>query len=102
MDFKLENGYESKTTFWSDFTIAESFGTNAVKDTFNTSFRNWKRNAEYVTELAIVTNLKCWHWYYKGNLELSRQYSDYYYKVRGWCLDHLKGQDLKYFIQTTD
>ena len=26
------NGYEPKTTFWSDFTIAELFGVSAMKE----------------------------------------------------------------------
>ena len=31
----IVNGYEMKTTFWNDFTIADAFGINAIKDTFN-------------------------------------------------------------------
>lgn len=29
------NGYEPKTTFWTDFSIADMFGTGGVKDTYN-------------------------------------------------------------------
>ena len=46
MGLKLENGYELKTTFWEDFTIAESFGVEAILDTFNRSFDNWKNNGQ--------------------------------------------------------
>lgn len=28
-------GYEPKTTFWSDFSIADMFGADGVKDTYN-------------------------------------------------------------------
>lgn len=28
------NGYETKTTFWEDFSIADVFGVSAVKDTY--------------------------------------------------------------------
>ena len=42
----LENGYEIKTTFWSDFTIAEKFGISAIRETFNNAFHNWKNNTE--------------------------------------------------------
>jgi len=31
--------YEFKTTFWMDFTIADAFGLDAVRDTFKRSFR---------------------------------------------------------------
>lgn len=98
----LENGYKVKTTFWADFTIADKFGASAVKDTFKRSFRDWKKNYEYITELAIVTNWKCWEHYHRHNMELSQIYSDMYYKVRNWCINHLKGDELKYYLQWTD
>lgn len=44
---KLENGYETKTTFWEDFSIADAFGADAIKDTFDRSFKNWKNNYEF-------------------------------------------------------
>jgi len=28
-------GYEPKTTFWTDFSIADMFGVEGVKDTYN-------------------------------------------------------------------
>lgn len=31
-------GYETKTTFWDDFSIAEMFGINAVRDTYKRAF----------------------------------------------------------------
>ena len=61
----LENGYEIKTTFWSDFSIADRFGINAIKDTFNNAFKNWKNNCEYITELACVMSWKSCAWYKK-------------------------------------
>ena len=33
-----QTGYKCFTTFFEDFTIAEKFGLNAVKDTFNRAF----------------------------------------------------------------
>ena len=56
-------GYETKTTFYDDFTIADRFGINAVKDTFKRAFEEWKTNVEYVTELVMVLNHKIWHHY---------------------------------------
>lgn len=95
MDYKL------KTTFWSDFTIADAFGIEAVKDTFNRAFNEWKTNTEYVTELAMVMSWKSCH-YYGKNEELMILYSDYYHEVDNWCMNHLKGEDLMYYIKTTD
>ena len=96
------DGYEFKTTFWQDFTIADVFGEDAVKDTYRRAFSEWKTDAEYVTELVMVLNWKCWEHYEKGHSALSMLYSDLYYQADAWCLDHLKGSDLTYYITTTD
>ena len=99
---RLANGYETKTTFWEDFTIAEVFGDSAVKDTLNRVFKEWKNDITYVTELAVVTNLKCWQWYERGNDKLSKLYSDYYYKVQDYVYSHFKGEDIDYYFNITD
>lgn len=97
----LENGYEIKTTFWSDFSIADAFGIDAIKDTFNRAFSEWKNNTEYVTELACVMSWKSCAWYEKNN-EYSMLYADYYHKVDEWCMNNLKGKDLNYYLKWTD
>ena len=53
---ELLNAYEPKTTFWMDFSIADRFGANAIKDTYNRAFKEWKTNYIYLTELVIVLN----------------------------------------------
>lgn len=98
---RLENGYETKTTFWEDFSIADAFGIPAIKDTFNRAFKEWKNNYEYITELACVMSWKSCTWYDKDN-EKSRLYANYYHEVDNWCLDNLKGDELTYYIKTTD
>ena len=95
-------GYTQKTTFWQDFSIADAFGISAIKDTYNRAFKEWKTNITYITELVMVLNWKCWQWYEKGNETYSQVYSDLFYKARDWCLDNLKGEDLQYFLRTTD
>lgn len=97
----LENGYEIKTTFWSDFSIADAFGIDAIKDTFNRAFNEWKNNTEYVTELACVMSWKSCAWYEKNN-EYSMLYADYYHKVDEWCMNNLKGKDINYYLKWTD
>ena len=101
MGIILPNGYEMQTTFWSDFTIADAFGVDAIKDTFNRAFNEWKSNVEYITELAMVMSWKsCF--YYGKNEEYMNLYSELYHKVDEWCMDNLKENDLVYYIQTTD
>ena len=33
----IVNGYEMQTTFWQDFSIADRFGIDAIKDTHSRS-----------------------------------------------------------------
>ena len=49
-------GYEQKTTFWMDFSIADKFGIAAIKDTYKRAFNAWKDNHVYLTELVMVLN----------------------------------------------
>lgn len=94
--------YEFKTTFWMDFTIADKFGIEAIKDTFKRAFSEWKTDYIYLTELTLVVNWKCWYHYENNNIEISKLYSEYYYQLREYGLDNLKGKELEYFIKTLD
>lgn len=95
-------GYEFKTTFWQDFSIADRFGINAIKDTYKRAFNEWKSDYIYLTELVLVLNWKCWDWHGKGNTQYSELYADYYYEARDYALSNLKGEELDYFFTTTD
>jgi hypothetical protein len=90
------------TTFHMDFRIAEAFGIEAVKDTFNRAFQEWRTNYLYLTEFVIVLNHRCWLHYDKGNMVLSNLYADYYYKAREYALDHLEGEEFEHFYHVTD
>ena len=94
-------GYTQKTTFWQDFSIADAFGVNAIKDTYNRAFKAWKDNTEYLTELVMVLNWKIWQWYEK-NERVARVYNELWEKADAYALENLKGEDLKYFLRTTD
>lgn len=95
-------GYTQQTTFWMDFTIADKFGINAIKDTYRRAIEGWKTNRIYMTELVMILNWKCWVHHDRGNTALSELYADLYYKARDIAFKTLKGDDLKYFIRTTD
>jgi len=99
---KNELGYECKTMFWDDFTIADAFGEKGIRDTYKRAFEEWKTNTEYITEFVMVLNHKCNIWYDKGNEEYSRIYQELYEQADAWCMDNLQGDDLNYFLQTTD
>jgi predicted negative regulator of RcsB-dependent stress response len=97
----LPNGYELKSTFWQDFSIADCFGVNAVKDTFNRAFNEWKTDYVYLTELVIVLNWKIWQ-YYQNNSELSKLYNELWEKADNYAMDNLKDKELRFFLEITD
>ena len=94
-------GYETKTTFWEDFSIADVFGIDAVKDTYNRAFKGWKDNCEYLTELVMVLNWKVWQ-HYENNEPLARVYNDLWQKADSYAVNNLKEEELEYFYRTTD
>lgn len=97
----LPNGYEMTTTFFEDFRIAEAFGPDAVRETFNNAFKNWQLDYVYMTELAIVmSNYSIEH--HDTNEELSDLYTKLYYEVDQYCMDNLKNSALEFYIRTTD
>ena len=51
-------GYVPQTTFYEDFSIADQFGLDAIKDTFNRAFKHWKDNYVYLTELRYGIELE--------------------------------------------
>lgn len=69
-----ENGYKFKTTFWNDFTIADKFGLDAVKDTFKRAFAEWRSNVIYLTEFVLVLNWKIY--YFDGGSKQMKKNAD--------------------------
>lgn len=45
-------------TFFEDFSIAERFGKNAIIDTFNRTFEEWKEDYKYLTALVFTEGLR--------------------------------------------
>lgn len=101
MRFGEAFGYEAKTTFWEDFSIADHFGIDAIKDTFNRAFKEWKGNYIYLTELVLVLNHKIWQWYEK-NEEYAQLYNGLWEKADAYGCNNLKGEELSYFYRTLD
>ena len=98
---ELLNAYEPKTTFWMDFSIADKFGINAIKDTYKRAFNEWKDNHVYLTELVMVLNHKIWQWY-ETNDAIARLYDTLWREADLWVQENLKGEELEYFYRITD
>ena len=95
-------GYVPQTTFYTDLSIADRFGINAIKSTYASVMKNWSKNTVYVTEFCMALNWKVWEHYYDGNEKYALAYNDLYEKCDEWCRKHLKGEDLQYYYRTTD
>jgi hypothetical protein len=95
------SGYETITTFWEDFSIADKFGVSAVKDTYNRAFNEWKGNYKYLTELVLVLNHKIWQ-HYEKNDALAKLYNDLWEKADEYAYNNLDGEQLQYYIRTLD
>ena len=93
--------YECKTTFWMDFSIADAFGELAVSDTYKRAFRDWKEDVVYLTELVMVLNHKIWQ-HYGHNNRLAGLYDTLWRQADEYAVTHLKDDDLRYFLDTTD
>lgn len=96
-----ELGYEPKTTFWNDFSIADVYGIDAIKDTFKRAFSEWKTDYVYLTELVMVLNHKTWQHYERGN-SLAELYDELWREADVYAVENLRGDELMYFLSTTD
>ena len=94
-------GYEPKTTFWTDFSVADKFGVEAIVDTFNRAFDEWHTNHVYLTELVMVLNHKIWQWYEKNDT-IARVYNKLWRKADEWAQENLHSEELNYFYDVTD
>ena len=98
---KEELGYDTITTFWSDFSIAERFGLTAVKATFNRAFADWKTNYKYLTGLVLVLNHKTWQ-HHNENQKLALLYNELWNKAYEYACDNLNGKQYEYFYKVID
>lgn len=95
------NGYKPKTTFWQDFSIADAFGIEAVKDTYKQAFKAWKSDYIYLTELILVLNHKVWQ-HHEFNEPLARVYNDLWIEADIYAYENLQGEELTYYFEMTD
>lgn len=89
-------------TFWMDFTIADAFGVNAIKDTFKRAFKEWKSDYKMLTALVMTLNLKIWQHYEYHNDNVAKLYDSLWRQAEDYALTNLKGEELDYYYETTD
>ena len=103
-DWNIEEmtGYKPKTTFYTDFSIADAFGLRAVKDTYERCMEAWKTDCVFLTELVRVLNWKILEHHYEGNTKYEDLYTKLWNKADKYAMKTLKGEELSYFFRTTD
>ena len=87
--------------FMQDFTIADAFGENAIRDTFNRAFKEWKNNVKYFASFVLTLNHQIWR-HYKTNEEYGRIYDELWKKAHEYGSDHFKGEDAEYYFSFLD
>lgn len=94
-------GHEVNYTFYSDFTIADYFGVDAIHDTYKRAFESWKDNIEALTELVVVLNHKIFE-HHQKNSSLMITYDTLWKKSDEYCMNTLSDEDLDYYLKYTD
>lgn len=106
IDWDIQNmtGYIPKTTYYSDFSIADHFGIDAIKDTY----KRCRKQAitmgyEWLTELVMALNWKIHeHFYISKNKQFSELYDRLWSELSEYAQDTLTGDELSYYYRTTD
>lgn len=98
---------EKHTDYATKLDFAERHGKKAVRDKAKELFEDAKDSIIKITELVLVLNWKAWEWeksesYDTIARELTGTYSDLYEKYDNYVLSHFTGDDLVYFLETTD
>ena len=103
-DWNIEamTGYKPISTFYTDFSIADRFGTAAIEDTYKRAFEGWKEDYKMLTELVMALNWKIWEHYDAGSERYARLYNDLWEKSARYAEENLKGEELSYYYRTTD
>lgn len=112
-------GYKPKFDLWEQFSILE---LRCLKTGHYENLEHKIRNAFYgvtmvydlpditenmpscvrLTELSMVLNWKIWQYYDLGHMELSKFYDKWWKEVDSWCMEHFQGEDMNYYLRTTD
>ena len=93
--------YTPFTTFFFDLSVAECFGTKAVKDTYNSVLKMWGNDYKYMTEFVMCLNLKIWQ-LHELDREMVILYDELWKKTHSKMCRTLKGEELSYYLSTID
>lgn len=111
-EMNLREDYKRKTTYTSDFSIAEWCvpieGMSAIASTLRNALTNWRDDVEFFAEIVIVLNMKAWEHTARKNNQYAQMYSDLYYMVQDLYFDWFDGRNklhdkaIEYYYQYVD
>lgn len=90
------------TLFYADFKVADAFGLDAVRETFQNCGDLNRRDWKEVAELAVVLNHLLWDAYNAHNEPLARLYDGYWHTVNGICSSWTDEERAEYYFRLTD
>ena len=94
-------GKERKTTFFSDLSIAECYGVEAVCDTYKRVMNSWGDDLEYMCEWVIALNQKIWQ-HHESSPAIGRVYDMLWRRADEYCMKHFKDKQLTAYLQYVD
>lgn len=90
------------STFFADFSVADCFHENAIKDTYNRAFNGWKGNLEMFTELVAVLNHKIWQ-HHERNDSYAKLYDSLWRQADEYLKDNFtKKDEVAYWFNVLD
>lgn len=93
--------YKFETTFWEEFSIAECYGSDGIREHYDIVFEQWKDDVKYLTELVLVLNLKISTWFGVDDT-IGLTYDELWKESDAYALGTFKGDDLHYYLSTLD
>lgn len=94
-------GYECKTAYYQELSIAENFGIQTVKACIRRQLRESMNDYKLLTELVMMVNWRYFRWM-DSNPQLAEFYARVYEDLDEYAVDHLKEKELSYYYKTTD
>lgn len=101
-EFSKIKGYKPLTTYWSEFSIAEKDEPEKVIELYHEKIKETTGDYKALTELVLVLNQKLWESFENNNNSRARLYQKLWNRAVTHAFDTLEGEELDYYIQTTD
>ena len=98
---KSDWGYTYLTNFHEEFDKADHIGTEAILETYNRLFEEWKSNETFLRELMLVLNHRVSFWAKQHRKEqMNKKYLEYELLYLDLCVKTRKYRRRKFYSET--